>query len=99
MTFVPIIRFIEIEVTMQLTNRDFLKKTEFKQTIMAIKLILLTILIIGISFAGIAVKMFFKKGGEFRKSCSSVDPVTGTRLGCSCESEGKGSGSCRNGDE
>lgn len=39
---------------------------------MYLKLILLSIALIGIAFAGIAVKMFFIKGAEFKKSCSSA---------------------------
>ncbi len=59
-----------------------------------LKLILISILLIGLAIAGIAIKMFLKKGGEFQKSCSSVDPDTGQRIGCSC---GKASGeSCEN---
>ncbi len=58
------------------------------------KLLLLTIILVGIAMAGIAIKMFVKKGGEFKKQCSSVDPTTGQRLGCSCETGGHGS--CRN---
>ena len=45
----------------------------------------------GIGFAGIAIKMFFKKDYTFKKQCSSVDPKTGKRLGCAC-----GTGSCHN---
>jgi len=45
---------------------------------------LLSILVIGIAIAAIAIKMFVKKEGEFKKSCSSVDPSTGTRFGCTC---------------
>lgn len=51
---------------------------------MILKVVLLAVLIVGLSIAGIAVKMFFKKGGEFKKSCGSVDPHTGQRIGCSC---------------
>ncbi|HLO90170.1 MAG: membrane or secreted protein [Chloroflexota bacterium] len=61
---------------------------------MILKLLLITIVLVGIALAGIAIKMFFIKGGEFKKQCSSVDPTTGRRLGCSCESGGKGA--CRN---
>jgi len=25
-----------------------------------------------------------KKGGEFKKQCSTVDPLTGERIGCTC---------------
>jgi hypothetical protein len=57
---------------------------------MILKVVLLAVLIVGLSIAGIAVKMFFKKGGEFKKSCGSVDPHTGQRIGCSCgKAEGR----------
>ncbi|PKP49069.1 MAG: membrane or secreted protein [Bacteroidetes bacterium HGW-Bacteroidetes-11] len=61
---------------------------------MILKVVLLAVIIIGLSIAGIAIKMFVKKGGEFKKSCSSVDPATGERYGCSC---GKAEGTtCEN---
>lgn len=63
---------------------------------MALKVLLLAIIIIGLAFAGIAIKMFVKKGGEFRKSCGSVDPTTGAKIGCTCSSEGEPKGSCHN---
>lgn len=40
--------------------------------------------IIGLSFAGIAIKILVKKNGEFKRHCSSVDPYTGERSGCVC---------------
>lgn len=49
-----------------------------------LKLLLITIVLVGIAIAGIAVKMFFKKGGEFQKSCGSVDPSSGQRVACTC---------------
>jgi hypothetical protein len=60
-----------------------------------IKLIILSVVLIGLAIAGIAVKLLVSKEGEFKKSCSSVDPKTGQRLGCSCGGEEEGS-SCRN---
>ena len=51
-----------------------------------------------LAFAGFAVKMFFKKDGEFKKQCSTVDPHTGKNLGCSCVGA-PGDGSCRNDKE
>jgi len=51
---------------------------------MTIKALLFAIVLLGLSIAGIAIKMFVKKGAEFKKSCSSVDPNTGQRMGCSC---------------
>ena len=57
-----------------------------------LKILLISIVIIGIGFAGIAVKMFFKKDYTFKKQCSTVDPRTGKRMGCAC---GTG-GACHN---
>jgi hypothetical protein len=62
---------------------------------MYVKLLLLTITILAIAFAAIAIKMFVKKDGEFKKQCSSIDPDTGKKLGCSCEGA-PSDGSCRN---
>jgi hypothetical protein len=59
-----------------------------------VKLIIISIVLLGLAVAGIAVKMLLTKDGEFKKSCSSVDPNTGERLGCSCGGEKQGS--CRN---
>ena len=59
------------------------------------KLLLISTVFMAIAFAGFAVKMFFKKDGEFKKQCSTVDPHTGKNLGCSCEGA-PGDGSCRN---
>lgn len=59
-----------------------------------LKLFLAAILLIGIAFAGIAVKMFFSKDGQFKKSCSSMDPSTGKAMDCSCG--GSAESSCNN---
>jgi hypothetical protein len=63
---------------------------------MILKVMLIAIVLVGLSMAGIAVKMFFKKGGEFKKSCGSVDPTTGRKIGCSCSTDNESSGSCHN---
>ena len=60
-----------------------------------LKLILVAIILLGFAFAGIAIKMFFVKNAEFRKSCSSIDPQSGEHLGYSCG--GDESTSCENG--
>ena len=57
-----------------------------------LKVLLISIIIIGAGFAGIAIKMFFKKNYTFKKQCSTVDPRTGKRMGCAC---GTG-GACHN---
>jgi hypothetical protein len=49
-----------------------------------LKLIVVAAVLLSIAFAGFAIRLFFFKDAEFRKSCSSVDPQTGQRLGCSC---------------
>jgi malic enzyme len=59
-----------------------------------LKILLISIVIIGLGTAGIAIKMFFKKGYTFKKQCSTVDPNTGKRLGCAC-----GTDSCHNGGD
>ncbi len=59
-----------------------------------LKLILVAIVLVSIAFAGIAVKMFFIKDSQFRKSCSSVDPLTGEQMSCGCE--GNEEVSCEN---
>lgn len=60
------------------------------------KIVIIAILFVAIAVAGIAIKMFFLKDGEFKKSCSSVDPETGERIGCTCgKAEGK-EGECKN---
>ncbi len=56
---------------------------------MILQLILISVVIITIALAGIAIKMFVMKGGEFKKQCSSADPATGRRMICSCASEDK----------
>ena len=56
----------------------------------AIKVLLITIVLLALAISGIAIKMFLKKGGEFKKQCSSVDPETGERFGCNCGKEDGG---------
>lgn len=64
---------------------------------MYLKLLLLSIVVMAIAFAGFAIKMFFKKDGEFKKQCSTIDPHTGKNLGCTC-SGSHDDGSCNNDD-
>lgn len=65
---------------------------------MFIKLLLLSLILLAIAIAGIAIKMFIKKGGEFKKQCATIDPQTGDKLGCSCKGS-PGDGSCKNENE
>jgi hypothetical protein len=60
-----------------------------------IKIILISIVLVGLAISGIAIKMFLQKGGEFKKQCSSVDPDTGERFGCTCGKADEGA-SCEN---
>jgi hypothetical protein len=62
---------------------------------MLLNVLIISIVLIGLAFAGIAVKIIFKKNGEFKKSCSSIDPVTGQPYGCSCGNEDGGE-ACEN---
>ncbi len=49
-----------------------------------LKLLILTIILVGLAIALIAIKMFVKRNGEFKKSCSSINPYTGEKYGCTC---------------
>jgi len=51
-----------------------------------LKVMLVAVLLVGLAWIGIAIKMFMQKDGKFTKSCGSVDPVSGKMLPCSCES-------------
>ena len=62
---------------------------------MIFKIMLITVVLIAIAFAAIGIKMFLKKDGKFEKQCSTVDPETGKRVGCSCGA-GDGGSSCEN---
>lgn len=45
------------------------------------------IVLIGLGFAGIAIKMFLKPKGQFVKTCGSkFDPKTGKAMACTCSS-------------
>lgn len=56
---------------------------------MFVKLLIITALIVLIALVALAVKILFTKSGKFEKSCGSVDPKTGKRTPCSCNSENK----------
>lgn len=51
-----------------------------------LKLLLVAVVLLGIAFAGIAIKMFFIKGSQFKKTCASSLP--GQNISCSCGGEG-----------
>ena len=44
---------------------------------MFLLVLIVTVLIVLLSFWGIGIKMIIKKNGEFKRHCSSVDPLTG----------------------
>lgn len=46
--------------------------------------LLCAIAIVALLLVGLGVKILFKKNGEFKRHCSSVDPYTGERSGCVC---------------
>ena len=49
---------------------------------------LLTILLLALAIGGIAIKMFFKPGASFTKTCGSkFDSRTGKPMPCSCHSQ------------
>ena len=47
-------------------------------------MILAALVLTGMSFAGISIKLLVKKRGEFKRPCASADPYTGRRSGCAC---------------
>jgi hypothetical protein len=51
-----------------------------------LKLLIPVIIILGLAVLGIAIKMFFIKDAQFKKTCSSVDIGNGQKVGCSCTS-------------
>ncbi|MBO7201633.1 MAG: hypothetical protein J6V54_09615 [Bacteroidales bacterium] len=51
---------------------------------MFLLVLIVTVLIVLLSFWGIGIKMIIKKNGEFKRHCSSVDPLTGDKHGCVC---------------
>lgn len=50
-----------------------------------LKLLLVAVVLVGLSFLGIAIKMLFTKDGEFKKSCSSG----AGSCHCSCDDNGQ----------
>lgn len=50
-----------------------------------LKILLVAVLLVGLAWLAIAIKMFVQKDGKFTKSCGSVDPVSGKPVACSCE--------------
>jgi hypothetical protein len=60
-----------------------------------LQVFIIAIILLGLAFAGFAIKMFFIKGAEFKKQCSSVDPTTGQRMACGC-GDGDGGEACEN---
>ena len=45
---------------------------------------LLAAVLLALAFAGIGIKMIVRRGGEFKRHCSSTDPYTGQSAGCIC---------------
>lgn len=50
------------------------------------KILLITTVILGIAFAAMAIRMFFVKGGEFKKQCHNADA---NGEGCICKKNGE----------
>ncbi|MDR1725409.1 MAG: hypothetical protein LBR28_03350 [Bacteroidales bacterium] len=44
----------------------------------------IAVILLAFYFIGLAIKIIFKKNGEFKRQCSSCDPYTGKRQGCLC---------------
>ena len=46
--------------------------------------LLSAVVAVALMMAGLGVKMLFRKHGEFKRHCSSIDPYTGKSSGCIC---------------
>ena len=46
--------------------------------------LVVAVLMVGLAFAGLAIKLLVKKNGEFKRHCTSTDPYTGKQHGCVC---------------
>jgi hypothetical protein len=50
------------------------------------QLFLITLGLLALALVGIAIKMFVKKGGEFKKQCATIEFESGEKIGCVCNS-------------
>ena len=57
---------------------------------MFLQILLISIVLVALAFAGFAIKILTQKNGEFKKSCGSTDPTTGQKIGCTCGDDGSG---------
>ena len=64
------------------TGNSLIKISNFEK-ISVMKLILLSIGLLALAFAGIAIKIWAKKGGEFAGTCASNNPIL-QEEGASC---------------
>ena len=51
---------------------------------MFLLVLIVTVVVVMLAFWGIGIKMIVKKNGEFKRHCSSVDPLSGDKHGCVC---------------
>ena len=58
----------------------------------------ITVLLLLICLVFFGVKIILKKNGEFKRSCSSVDPLTGEKTFCSCSNKSVYN-DCKKGDK
>jgi hypothetical protein len=57
-------------------------------------MLVVAILIVGIAFAGLGIKMFFSKDGTLKKTCSNSNSQNGIKSECCCN--GTGTNECGN---
>ncbi|MDD3875081.1 MAG: hypothetical protein PHT69_00510 [Bacteroidales bacterium] len=53
-----------------------------------LKILILSVLLVAFAVAALGVKMFFKKDGQFTKTCASMDS-NGKKVPCSCKASGE----------
>ena len=51
------------------------------------ELFLITAALLAVALIGIGIKMFVKKGGEFKKQCLTIEFESGEKIGCVCDAE------------
>jgi len=51
------------------------------------ELFLISVILVALTFCGIAIKMFVRKGGEFKRQCLTIEFESGETIGCVCKAE------------
>ncbi|MDP2424081.1 MAG: hypothetical protein U1C46_02035 [Bacteroidales bacterium] len=52
-----------------------------------LKIMIFAVVLLGLAWAAISIKMFVHKNGQFTKTCGSVDPKSGKPVRCTCHND------------